>query len=193
MWKAVAAVLAAVMALSSGAAAGGMSEVGKSPPATRIFMAEESPEPVYVVRGDIEPGADDVFEAVIAARKGGWLVLASEGGDVSSAIWLGRMVRRHGIKTYVPTNGVCLSACAMVWAAGAERWVANGARLGFHRPWRLVEGKVVEGDVDRARRYFKELGYGDTAIRWFLVPPNDFFVLTAQSAKKIGVEANFRD
>jgi hypothetical protein len=58
------------------------------------------------------------------------LQLTSEGG-AGSALVLADKLRKRGITTYVPS--FCASACTLVFLGGRERFVAPGARLGFHQ------------------------------------------------------------
>jgi hypothetical protein len=57
--------------------------------------------------------------------------LNSAGGRLGEAIKLARMIRAHGYITY--TSVSCASACTIAYAAGRERHLRAGARLGFHR------------------------------------------------------------
>src|SRR6185369_12618268 len=59
------------------------------------------------------------------------LHLNSPGGRVGEAIELAELVRARGLATYSATS--CVSACTVVFAAGRERYLRAGARLGFHR------------------------------------------------------------
>ncbi len=59
------------------------------------------------------------------------LRLTSPGGRVQEARLLADLLRQRGIDTYA--DGECVSACAIVFMAGARRVAVSGARLGFHR------------------------------------------------------------
>lgn len=64
------------------------------------------------------------------------LMLNSPGGDVQSALSIGRMVRALGMTVIVPPGAECLSACVFILAAGVDR-IPKG-RVGIHRPYFLV-------------------------------------------------------
>src|SRR5262249_53192543 len=49
-----------------------------------------------------------------------------------TALSIGRIIQRHGFSTAVGDNAVCTSACALVWLAGKERFMAPTAHIGFH-------------------------------------------------------------
>jgi hypothetical protein len=57
--------------------------------------------------------------------------LNSAGGRLGEAVKIARLITRRKLDTY--TSATCASACAVVFAAGHERYLRRGARLGFHR------------------------------------------------------------
>jgi hypothetical protein len=57
--------------------------------------------------------------------------LNSAGGRLGEAVKIARLITRRKLDTY--TAATCASACAVVYAAGHERYLLRGARLGFHR------------------------------------------------------------
>jgi hypothetical protein len=59
------------------------------------------------------------------------LHLNSAGGRLGEATKLARLIRKHGLATY--SSELCASACTVAYAAGRERYLRVGARLGFHR------------------------------------------------------------
>ena len=163
----------------------------RDPPGTKIELLEDGSSPVYRLSGDIDPGAEDVFAELVGDRRGGVLELASMGGSVTASLAIGRLARERGMKTVVPRNTYCLSACAFVWVAGEERVVKKGGIIGFHRPWHLRDGKVIPGATGRVRVYFKELGLSEEVIGHLLAPPETFYYLDAVAAESLGVEVRF--
>jgi hypothetical protein len=57
--------------------------------------------------------------------------LNSAGGRLGEAAKLARLIKTRGLATY--SADVCASACTVAYAAGRERYLRAGARLGFHR------------------------------------------------------------
>jgi hypothetical protein len=57
--------------------------------------------------------------------------LNSAGGRLGEAIKVARLISRRKLATY--TSATCASACTVAYAAGRERYLRRGARLGFHR------------------------------------------------------------
>lgn len=173
----------ALLALSAGALADG-STFGKTPPVTQISVRDEGLI-IYELTGDIESGAEHIFRDKVGDRTGGLLMLRSVGGDLTTSMRIGRIVREHQIATYVETD--CLSGCAIIWAAGHVRYKKAKGTIGFHHPWRKINGKVTPGDPVRLIVYFKILGFSDEAIKALLAPPDTFFYLTGHRAKELGI------
>lgn len=89
---------------------------------------------VIGLRGEIGPSTPlDFRRAVRAADNPKVLILASEGGYVSSALLLAYAVKEMGLATYVLPETGCYSACSFVYFAGSHRR-ADGA-LGVHQVW----------------------------------------------------------
>lgn len=58
--------------------------------------------------------------------------LTSDGGYIEAAYDMAAIVADYGLKTEV--QGECSSACAVVFAAGTERRMNRGGRIGLHPP-----------------------------------------------------------
>lgn len=83
--------------------------------------------------------------------------LNSPGGHVAPAMEVAEIIRSRGLATYV--GRFCASACTLVFLGGTQRWLAPGARLGFHEA--------------RAPGYPAELADGvlGAAYQKFALPP----------------------
>lgn len=55
----------------------------------------------------------------------------SPGGHVKAALAVAEIIRAHRLDTYV--GRICASACTLAFLAGRHRYLAPGARLGFHQ------------------------------------------------------------
>jgi len=60
--------------------------------------------------------------------------LNSLGGDVATAMKLGRLIRKFRGHTVVEGNATCASACVLIFAAGLSRAAFEEAKIGVHRP-----------------------------------------------------------
>ena len=104
------------------------------------------------------------------------VVLNSEGGDTKAAHRIADAIeaaRRHGVvvETRVENGAVCLSACPLVFSAGAERKASAGAVFLFHgvvyRGWRDTAAVVAELEAEK-RRYLDRMRSVDDRLGRFL-------------------------
>jgi len=58
----------------------------------------------------------------------------STGGEVFAGMEIGRLLRRAGASLSVGKGAACISACVFALIGAASRSVADGARVGIHRP-----------------------------------------------------------
>ncbi len=100
--------------------------------------------PFVVIRGEIEPGDEEAFLNLILRRHRlgvahSAVILDSPGGDLVTAMRIGRMIRELRLSTYIgwPTadmrNSQCSSACVFIFAGGVKRSWKSG-EVGLHRP-----------------------------------------------------------
>jgi hypothetical protein len=83
------------------------------------------------IAGGLKYGlASDVEKIIRASPQIKTIHLNSIGGRLGEAQKLGALIRSRGLITY--TSSECLSACTIAFAAGAERWIKNNAKLGYH-------------------------------------------------------------
>lgn len=87
----------------------------------------------------------------------------SAGGDLNAAMWIAREIRSHKINTAV--DGLCASACAIIFMGGESRQMLDGqnlarTRLGFHGAHRAINRHVSERDSERMRAWLYEASNG---------------------------------
>ena len=61
---------------------------------------------------------------------------------------------QHGINTQA--FGECASACARIFLGGKSRKLADGAKLGFHRPWIVKEREKRLYEANRAEEKWED-------------------------------------
>lgn len=132
------------------------------------------------VAGGIKYGLARELERVLQSAPEVDIVrLDSIGGRSGEAETVFDIVRRFDLDTLVARE--CLSACTLVFAAGRQRWLQHGARLGYHgiafpgysdaemqdlgADWyaRLAAAGVAPDFVERARRV-------PSASMWYPTP-----------------------
>ena len=59
-------------------------------------------------------------------------VLDSNGGNPFRAYAIAEVLRKKNVNTGVAENGVCASACVIIWGAGLHKSVSASSRVGVH-------------------------------------------------------------
>jgi hypothetical protein len=141
-------------------------------------------------RGNFTAGSADKLIARLDRLQKPILGLESSGGLVAEALEVGAYVRENGIDTFVPTY--CASACVYVFAAGAERFVGYGTRIGVHG---LSSGDPSQtsfkaGQVAAATLATYLVSMGVSPMIELLgaqIDPEDMHWLTLQEMKEYGL------
>ncbi|MET0348940.1 MAG: hypothetical protein ABW067_04035, partial [Rhizobacter sp.] len=88
--------------------------------------------------------------------------LHSGGGWLLEAKQIAADIRRRGLDTYV--EGLCASACTMVFLAGKDRGATPNARIGFHRP-AIAGVDSTSGNVgEPMMTFYRQAGLSETFI-----------------------------
>lgn len=130
--------------------------------------------------------------------------LNSPGGNLLAGLEIGRLLRKHGLSTYirrrVPTGdlpGQCLSACVYAFVGGYFRYFGNDDILGVHRfsrgassPRDLDIAQIVSGSIIA---YLTEMGVD---VQFFhlttRIGQDEIYRLSPQEARKMRVANNGR-
>lgn len=99
--------------------------------------------PRIVIDGEIRAGDDILFQNALNKAKedsADWstyrrVLLNSNGGDVATAMKIGRTIRQSQLITVVHERNVCASACILILSGGVRRYIRDDAILGLHRPY----------------------------------------------------------
>lgn len=124
------------------------------------------------ITGGLKYGLTEDFLRILRASPQIRVVhLDSPGGRVGEAVKLNKAIRDHNLITYV--SGQCVSACTLAFAAGRERWLRDGAILGFHAPTfpGMSEADLVEG-AQLQKDLFTAAGFDPVFVSRALVTPN---------------------
>ena len=159
------------------------------------FTTAEGREAI-VLSGDVVPGdADKVIAAADQANSLGMLVSAvrldSPGGSLVEGIKLAAAIQAGKVATVVVRGATCASACFIAFAAGAEKYVSYGARVGVHGASLPNSSGPVDapaGTVAMAK-IIKELGVPPAIIGQMVVTPHDQIVwLSPFDLQSMGVQ-----
>lgn len=155
-----------MLGLSQGAAAA----PGPPQEVPRVTVERHAGRNVVVISGPILEATEAAFPAALARAGGRPLVfLDSPGGIIQSGLAIGRLIRANRLDTVVPSRAVCFSTCGLVWLAGSERWLGEGARVGFHAastspPGGRRAARVSSSGNALVGAYLSQLGMNDFQI-----------------------------
>lgn len=130
--------------------------------------------------GSIESGAPAQFAALLRAFPGLKqidMVDCPGTGDDEANLALARMIRRHGVATYVPDGGSVRSGGVELFLAGIRRSAAPTAEFAVHS-WRDEDGYEADdfsADDPVHRDYiafYREMGLNDERARAFYAMTN---------------------
>lgn len=162
--------------------------------------------------GTIVRGDDEIFAKILLARKAArnpvrGVMLSSNGGDIKSALQIGRLIRLNWITTVTMgkifgqsrvcqqadgstkpmdagTSCTCDSACFLIWSAGISR-SSTGTIVGLHRPYfgSIASSTLSEPDVNAS--YQKTISEVREYLREMNIPDRYFEVMMSKSSVEI--------
>lgn len=113
----------------------------------------EIPSDAILLEGVISSEVVNHVRRLMTQRPSNTVYLDSPGGDLSAGIELGQLLHEAESVAVVHTGAQCKSACALAFLGAAKRLVLGSPdSLGFHRQYRLVNGKVTYGNSSTDQR-----------------------------------------
>jgi hypothetical protein len=163
-----------------------------------------------VLSGDIVEGDYDRLLSVLSKDVDRYLVnntivLASNGGDVSEALKIAKLIKSLLATVVVgPFSGPCVSACFLIYAGSNIRMAAGDDVLGIHRPYIVqsqmaalppLEAESAENRVLRETRgYLQENNVPIYLVEeMFRRASNDVYWLSAQDIEELGTRSHWFD
>ena len=89
---------------------------------------------VIQIHGTIAPPDLPALERLLPSVRNFSISLNSVGGDVATAMAIGRVLRREEKNAVIGANDVCVSACVLILAGATHRAIFGG-KVGIHRPF----------------------------------------------------------
>jgi hypothetical protein len=167
-----------------------ISIVGARSQAATISVAlpnSDDQNATVTVEGMLSANDSDQFQAKTSALSKAIVVLRSEGGSVVARIKIGEAIRLKGFSTLVVER--CASACAIAWLGGTQRFMAAGARIGFHAafdPQSRQETGVGNAVIGA---YLNRIGLPYAAVVYITAAaPTSMTWLTISDAKRNGID-----
>lgn len=122
----------------------------------------------------------------------------SPGGEIFSALEIGRMLRDERGSVSVGKGASCVSSCVFLLMGSTERHVSPEARLGIHRPSlrgrprggpdQASEEAVVAAMTDQLVSYAREMGVGREIVDALMsVPPDRVEPLSRARLVRYGI------
>lgn len=153
----------------------------------RVYEPLDNNNFIYI-SGEIERGEAAVFEKTVDEKiKSGnsfiTVVLTSDGGDLTEAMLIGRIIRNNKLWTMVPVHGRCVSSCVFILASGV---IKNPfGEVGIHRPYITYlrdssnADKTIKKVMKDAEYYFEEMNIPKSLVElMFSIPPEEVKFLT---------------
>lgn len=144
-----------------------------------------------LVEGELAYGDEGLFVDAALRLSDGVVILSGPGGNVHSAIEIGKAIRLKGFATAVASGDMCASACALAWLGGRMRLLAEDARIGFHAVSLSTDPNRQADSVGNALvgAYLNELNLPANAIAYITqAQPDDMRWLTIPDARRVGIE-----
>lgn len=145
---------------------------------------------VILVEGEIAAGDDEKFRVISLKYRNAVVTLNSNGGRLLPAIEIGKIIKVAGYDTVVPGSAICASSCALIWTAGATRWLSPNGKVGFHASYRDNNGRLEESGVANALvgNYLTLLNLPQKAIVFATsASPNEILWLTKRNKAMAGI------
>ncbi|HEY6815625.1 MAG TPA: hypothetical protein VI168_08815 [Croceibacterium sp.] len=140
-----------------------------------------------LITGEILPGDEEVFTQLSRRFPRATIYLESPGGALMASIEIGKLVRARRHATAVLDDSTCTSACALIWIAGAPRYLGQRGRLGFHASYTDEGNRMVETGVGNAMvgHYLSQLDLSeDATVFATIASPDQMNWLTAENSNE---------
>lgn len=146
---------------------------------------------VIFIDGDIASGDVERFRQISLRYPKAFVVLNSDGGLLHPAIEMGKIIKIMGYTTLVDVDGVCASACALIWLAGDRRIQFTGGGIGFHAAYVSESGRPIQSGAANALvgNYLTLLGASaKTVVFATAAPPDRLLWLSAANKEMAGID-----
>jgi len=129
-----------------------LSEALQLLPGPAWSISRAGPQGVLRLSGELQYGVSDALASALAHDPTiHRLELDSPGGDAGQGLALAALIEKYSLSTFVRRE--CLSACVLVFAAGHERLLMAGAKLGYHRAQSHVWDDIIDNDGQFNQEY----------------------------------------
>jgi len=150
-----------------------------------------------LVSGPIEEGDDYRFFEIAEETPRAIVFLESPGGLVSTGISIAAEIAIRRYTTLVLDGSGCHSICAIMWVAGARRYMSPDADISVHAAYRIrnsTDGSVETSESGMANAqigaFLSEIGLSGDAIRYFTFagPSEELLDITPEIAQALSID-----
>jgi hypothetical protein len=160
---------------------------------------------VVTVSGRLNKGDSFKFFDAVEKMQNATVYFESIGGNAFAGIGIGEIIHERGFHTAVLNYHMCVSACAIAWLGGRERFTGLGSIVGFHTPYikertkeRITYGRTTIWGVNTVRSEqgaSMVRGYvtgmlglsGDAALYVTKADPIKVNILTPEDGRRYGI------
>ncbi len=176
--------------------------VATTPTAAAVFTVQPADKfgPVSVlIKGRIDAGDFDKFKNFLLKpghlkAYANYVWLDSIGGDLVEAMKFANLFEKSSASVVVGPDGKCYSACFMMFAGAADRWLYTFGELGVHRVSvnspqadREQRREIAANVSNDLRRYLAQQGIPPTLIdRMMDTPTFDMYIIDTLMLKRMG-------
>ena len=117
-----------------------------------------------------------------------WITLNSTGGDVATALMLGRKLRQSEAIADTGFGDVCYSACVFLLAGAVDRGIGIGGKIGLHRPYFVdsASSSLSVADI----RYKKMMTEVQSYLREMNMPERLFQIMESTPPDEVNILSN---
>lgn len=151
---------------------------------------------MVMVIGELRPNDHKKFISSTLDIDNAMVVFSSNGGSLLAGLEIGKAIRLKNFSTYVPSNYMCASACAIAWVGGSQRFMSRSAMIGFHAAYVNKQNGPTETGMGNALvgAYLNSLGLPNRAVAYMTsAAPESMQWLQYEDAQKLGLNVSIFD
>ena len=158
--------------------------------ATISIDASDDVTTVVLVEGIFEPDDAKNFRGITDhLTKATVGFFNADGGNLMEGIRIGEFIRQKGFSTVVLEGDRCVSACALAWLGGVERFMTVGSKIGFHAAYDASTGQQTGIGNALIGAYLNKLGLPYQAVAYMTkATPDSKMWLTSSDADKYQIK-----
>ena len=162
-----------------------------------VIPGLEPNQNAILVRGPIEEGDDSRFIDIAEANPRAIVFLESPGGLVTTGVSIAAEIAIRNYSTLVLDGSGCHSICAIMWVAGARRYMSPDANISVHAAYRMRNDanggvEISESGMANAQigAFLNEIGLSAEAIRYFTFagPSEELLDITPEIAQALSID-----